>query len=108
MAVVGCFLGLLPMLLLTLRVSAAEPTAAAVDAALGRSTLPLADDATFLRRISLDLTGKLPEPDAATRFVADASPTKRAKIVEELLRSEAYAINCARYWRDTVTYPTPA
>src|SRR5438067_804010 len=100
MAVFRCLLGLLPLLLIASRLNAAEPTAAAVDAALGRSTLPLADDATFLRRISLDLTGKLPEPDSVKRFEADTSPTKRAKIVDELLGSEAYAVNWARYWRD--------
>ncbi len=68
----------------------------------------LADDATFLRRVCLDLTGQLPEPDALCRFVADAAADKRGKIVEDLLKSEAYAVNWGRYWRDTVTYHTPA
>src|SRR5262249_49401336 len=66
------------------------------------------DDAAFLRRASLDLTGKLPSPDALSRFVADPSPDKRARAVEELLGSNAYAVNWARYWRDAVTYHTPA
>ncbi len=95
------------------RPSAVE-TAAKVDAALLRGLRPdtplpaVVDDETFLRRVSLDLTGKRPDPDAVRRFVADAGADKRAKIVEELLKSDAYAVNWGRYWRDTVTYHTPA
>jgi hypothetical protein len=93
--------------------SAAE-TAARVDAALlrgaaaGDSQPELAGDDAFLRRVSLDLTGKLPEPDALRRFAADPAPDKRAKVIDALLATEAYAVNWGRYWRDTVTYHTPA
>ncbi|MFM1801218.1 MAG: hypothetical protein RJA81_570, partial [Planctomycetota bacterium] len=45
----------------------------------------LADDATFLRRISLDLVGRLPEPIEIRRFLKDNSPIKRQKMVETLL-----------------------
>jgi hypothetical protein len=95
------------------RPSEAE-TAAKVDAALTRGLAPdarlpaAADDETFLRRASLDLTGKPPDPDALRRFVADTAADKRAKVVEELLKSDAYAVNWGRYWRDAVTYHTPA
>lgn len=95
------------------RPSEAE-TAAAVDAALLRGLSSEArpsavvEDETFLRRVSLDLTGRLPDPEAVRRFVADTTPTKRARLVEELLQSDAYAVNWGRYWRDTVTYHTPA
>src|SRR5262249_45242230 len=95
------------------RPSAAE-TAAKVDAALARGLGPdarlpdVADDATFLRRVSLDLAGKLPDPDALRRFAADPAADKRAKIVEELLHGEAYAVTWGRYWRAAVTYHTPA
>jgi hypothetical protein len=93
--------------------SAAE-TAAKVDALLLRGlpadTRPPAvvDDEIFLRRVSLDLTGKLPEPDALRRFIADTGTDKRAKVIDDLLKSDAYAVNWGRYWRDTVTYHTPA
>src|SRR5262245_62184993 len=89
-------------------------TAAKVDAALARGLpahvrLPdLSDDTTFLRRVSLDLTGKLPEPDALRRFAADSAADKRARVIDELLKSDAYAVNWGRYWRDAVTYHTPA
>jgi hypothetical protein len=89
-------------------------TAARVDAAFQR-TLPRgtalpapADDETFLRRVSLDLTGRLPDPEAVRRFVADKSPDKRVRLIDDLLKSPAYAVNWGRYWRDVVTYHTPA
>src|SRR5262249_5664739 len=109
-------------LMLAAPLAAADPptrpseadTAMKVDAALSRGLpahgrLPdLADDTDFLRRVTLDLTGKLPEPDALRRFAADSAKDKRAKIVEELLKSDAYAVNWGRYWRDALTYHTPA
>src|SRR5689334_17925600 len=91
----------------------AAETAAKVDAALVRglpagSAPAVVDDATFLRRLSLDLTGKLPGPEALERFLADPAADKRTRAVEQLLASEAYAVNWGRYWRDTLTYHTPA
>jgi hypothetical protein len=69
---------------------------------------PLADDSSFLRRVFLDLTGKLPSPDEMRRWQANSSADKRARLVERLLQSEAHAVNWGRYWRDVVTYHTPA
>src|SRR5262245_17887042 len=93
--------------------SAAE-TASRVDAALVRGLPPVVpvakvvDDATFLRRVSLDLTGRLPDREALHRFVTDGAGDKRARIIDQLLKSDAYAVNWGRYWRDAVTYHTPA
>jgi hypothetical protein len=69
---------------------------------------PLADDEAFLRRVRLDLTGKLPAPDEITAFVADADLGKRPHLIDRLLGSDAYAVNWGRYWRDVLTYHTPA
>ncbi|MCA9072245.1 MAG: DUF1549 domain-containing protein, partial [Planctomycetaceae bacterium] len=49
------------------------------------------DDAEFLRRVSLDLTGTLPTPWEIEKFLADGSPDKRARKIDELLESPAYA-----------------
>lgn len=68
---------------------------------------PLADDEAFLRRVCLDLTGKLPDPQELEAFLADRAPDKRLQQIDRLLASEAYAVNWARYWRDTLTYHTP-
>ena len=45
----------------------------------------LSTDAEFLRRVHLDLTGRLPDPAAVRKFLADTDPAKRDKIVDALL-----------------------
>jgi hypothetical protein len=52
------------------------------------------DDATFLRRAHLDLTGLLPPWERAKAFLANPAADKRAKLIDELLASEEFA----RYW----------
>jgi hypothetical protein len=69
---------------------------------------PLAGDDAFIRRVYLDLTGKLPTATEVRQFVSDPSADKRGQLVDRLLGSEAYAVNWARYWRDVVSYHTPA
>lgn len=55
---------------------------------------PLADDATFLRRVTLDLTGRLPTPRGVVAFLSNDSVDKRGAVIDELLRSEEFA----EYW----------
>lgn len=55
-------------------------------------------DAEFLRRASLDATGKLPTPQEVRDFLADASPGKRAALVDRLLAQDAYADLWAHQW----------
>jgi hypothetical protein len=50
----------------------------------------LCTDAEFLRRVSLDLTGTLPTSKELKEFLADSSPDKRAKKIEELLERPGY------------------
>jgi len=45
----------------------------------------LSTDAEFLRRVHLDLTGRLPEPEAIRKFLADKDPDKRDKTIDALL-----------------------
>lgn len=46
---------------------------------------PLASDEVFFRRIHLDLTGRIPDGEAARGFVADPDPGKREKLIDELV-----------------------
>ena len=48
------------------------------------------DDATFLRRVSLDIAGQLPSPQMVREFLNNNSPDKRAAIIEQLLVSPAH------------------
>ncbi|REJ86963.1 MAG: DUF1553 domain-containing protein [Planctomycetota bacterium] len=50
----------------------------------------LASDAVFLRRVMLDLCGRLPTADEHRSFVADESSTKRAALIDELLESPEF------------------
>jgi len=53
-----------------------------------------ADDESFLRRLSLDLTGRLPTPSQVQRFANDDEPSKRTRLIESMLDSDGYV----EYW----------
>ena len=63
---------------------------------------PPTDDAAFLRRVSLDLTGRIPGPEAVRAFLDDDTPTqeKRHRLVDELIASEAYVDHWTLKWGD--------
>ena len=61
---------------------------------------PVCDDATFIRRLSFDLLGLPPSADEARRFVSDRSPTKRAKLIDEILDRPEFAEWWALKWAD--------
>ncbi|MFO0868255.1 MAG: DUF1553 domain-containing protein [Pirellulales bacterium] len=65
---------------------------------LGIQPSPLADDATFLRRVYLDVIGTLPTADEARRFLDNPAPDKRARLVDELLQRPEYATYWAMKW----------
>ncbi|HEX4589167.1 MAG TPA: DUF1549 domain-containing protein [Gemmataceae bacterium] len=74
-----------------------------IDAALAAAKVPaspLADDAEFLRRVSLDLTGTVPSYDRTIAFLMDGDPQKRAKLIDELLSRPEYGQLFARQWAD--------
>lgn len=57
------------------------------------------DDATFIRRVSLDLIGRIPRVSEVRTFLDDPSPYKRQTLVKRLLQSAAHADHMATYWR---------
>ena len=80
--------------------AAGEPLHLQIDRLLEATSLgaaaPLADDATFLRRVSLDLTGMIPTVEELRAFMADASPQKRTAAIDRLLASPAFSRHMAR------------
>lgn len=65
---------------------------------LGIPPSPVCDDATFLRRVSLDIGGRLPTETQAREFLTNADPNKRDQAIEALLRSPDYADYFANKW----------
>lgn len=69
---------------------------------LGLMPSGLCDDATFIRRVSLDICGTLPTPAEVSAFVASTDPAKRAKLVDQLLDRIEYAYYFAGKWADVL------
>lgn len=65
---------------------------------LGIPPSAVCDDVTFVRRVTLDICGRLPTEAEATAFLSSSEPDKRAKLVDELLRSPDYADFFAGKW----------
>jgi hypothetical protein len=59
-----------------------------------------ADDATYLRRVYLDVIGIIPTAEEVRRFLADSRAEKRAAVVDELLKRPEYADYWSVYWGD--------
>jgi hypothetical protein len=68
----------------------------------GLTPAPRTADEQFLRRVSLDLIGRPPTPEQVANFVTDKAPDKRARLIDRLLDSDAYARQQARYWREVL------
>jgi len=66
--------------------------------ALGIPPSPVCDDATFLRRVTLDIGGRLPTDAETAAFLASTDENKRDKVIDELLRSPDYADFFANKW----------
>ncbi|MBI2689630.1 MAG: DUF1553 domain-containing protein [Acidobacteria bacterium] len=58
------------------------------------------NDYEFIRRASLDLTGRVPAPERVTAFVADSDPGKRTKYIDELLGSDAWVDKWTMFFGD--------
>jgi hypothetical protein len=105
------YLSTLLLVLLGQGAFAAEPLApsAQIDAILAQSHAkhgiepnPPATDEVFLRRIYLDVVGRIPTAREAQRFMQSKAPEKRAALIDELLNSEGYANHFANYWADVL------
>jgi hypothetical protein len=70
----------------------------------GLKPVAAADRNTWIRRVTLDLTGLPPTPEEMNVFVADHSPEAFAKVVDRLLASPHYGERWGRYWLDVARY----
>src|SRR5262245_49475356 len=59
-------------------------------AADGVEPAPKTSDQEILRRLYLDLTGRIPTADEASMFFQDDNPRKRSQLIEQLMNSEAF------------------
>ena len=65
---------------------------------VGMPPSEVAGDSTYIRRVTLDIAGRLPMVAEAKAFLDDPAPDKRQRLVEQLLRSEEYAEYFANKW----------
>jgi hypothetical protein len=72
-----------------------------IDTALSQRDQPLGmvcDDASFLRRVTLDLTGRQPSAYEVDQFLRDSREDKRAVTIDRLLASPSSAVHLANIW----------
>jgi hypothetical protein len=72
---------------------------AARQKAAGVRPAPLADDAEFLRRVFLDVAGRIPSADEARAFLADPAKDKREQLVTRLLKDPGHVEHFTNIWR---------
>ncbi len=70
----------------------------------GLKPSPIADRATLIRRVSLDLTGLPPTPAEVEAFAKDARPDAYERLVDSLLARPSFGEHWARYWLDLARY----
>ncbi|MFO0910642.1 MAG: DUF1549 and DUF1553 domain-containing protein [Isosphaeraceae bacterium] len=69
-------------------------------AEMGASPAPPAEDSEFLRRVHLDLAGRIPTAAETRAFLDDRDPQKRRKLIDRLLASPAFINHQANTWKD--------
>ncbi len=86
----------------------AQESAARIDALVGEKLKaegiqpnPEIDDARFVRRVYLDITGEIPTGRDAYLFVRSDISNKRAVLIDYLLNSVGYSSHMFNYWADT-------
>ena len=66
----------------------------------GQKSNPLASDEQFVRRVYLDIVGRIPTREEALDFINDTSLSKRAKVIDKLLNSDGYNSHLFNYFAD--------
>lgn len=66
----------------------------------GQKANPLASDEQFVRRVFLDLAGRIPTREETLEFLNDTSVSKRAKVIDRLLNSPGFNSHLFNYFSD--------
>ncbi len=66
----------------------------------GVQSAPLCTDEQYIRRVTLDLTGRTPSPEAVTEFLADTSANKRDTLVDNLIASTEFVDKWTLFYGD--------
>ena len=87
--------------------AAADPASATIDKLVADGLVKAglkpnepATDEVFLRRIYLDVIGRIPTAAEARMFYESTAPDKRSKLIDQLLQSEGYVSHWFNYWAD--------
>ncbi|TAE73544.1 MAG: DUF1549 domain-containing protein [Verrucomicrobia bacterium] len=67
---------------------------------------PLCDDETFLRRVFIDIIGKLPEPAEREKFLTDPDPAKRTRLIDELIARNEFSEMWVMKWAELLQIRT--
>jgi len=86
-----------------------KAAAAAIDGILAKDWAkhdlkgnPMSDDATFVRRIHLDIIGRIPTTRETETFLADKAPDRRTQLIKRLINSEAHVLHSYNFWADVL------
>lgn len=67
-----------------------------------KKTASLTDDHAFLRRVAIDITGRIPSRATIDRFRSLPATTRRSAIIKHLLNKDDWADNWVAYWQDVL------
>lgn len=93
----------------TKRVTAADRIDQFIEAGYAANDVeahPEVSDETFVRRIYLDIAGRIPTREESKTFLADTGANKRNRLINQLLESEAYVHHFFNYWSDLLRAKT--
>ncbi len=67
---------------------------------------PGIDDATFVRRVHLDIIGRVPTASETREFIGSKDPGKRVRLIDDLLDSPGYVSHQFNFWADILRITT--
>ncbi|MEE2808157.1 MAG: DUF1549 domain-containing protein, partial [Verrucomicrobiota bacterium] len=67
---------------------------------------PRIDDSVFVRRVYLNIVGRIPTASETTRFINSKEKDKRSKLINDLISSEGYVSHQFNWWADILRVST--